>query len=198
MARETFSARYNLDVIESQYQRWRQDPNSVDASWRLFFEGFELGQDHKAPTPDATRQQIGIVRLIDAHRTIGHVYANLDPLHDPPTDKLAHDLSDFGLSDADLDQTFDPSHFLGFQYGTLKQLIAALEETYCRSIGVEYMHIQDAQVRHWLEQRMEPCRNKPDFTRPIKMRILTDLHHGESFERFLHTRFLGQKRFSLG
>ena len=197
MPRETFSSRYNLDVIEAQYQRWRQDARWVDESWRVFFQGFELGQGSKPRAVETSRQQIGIVRVIDAYRSVGHVFANLDPLSDPPSDRLAQDLGDFDLSDADLEQTFDTSHFLGFQFGTLKQLIAALEETYCRSIGVEYMHIQDSQVRHWLEQRMEPCRNRPDFPRAVKLRILTDLHHGESFERFLHARFLGQKRFSL-
>jgi 2-oxoglutarate dehydrogenase E1 component len=197
MPRETFSSRYNLDVIEGEYQRWRKDPESVDQSWRLFFEGFELGQGSKAKVADTSRQQIGVVRLIDAFRSVGHVYANLDPLTDPPRIGLAEDLAEFDLSAADLEQAFDTSHFLGFQYGTLKQLIAALEKTYCRTIGVEYMHIQDCQVRRWLQQRMEPCRNRADLTRAVKLRILTDLHHGESFERFLHARFLGQKRFSL-
>jgi 2-oxoglutarate dehydrogenase E1 component len=197
MSPATFASRYNLDVIEAQYQRWRQDPHSLDESWRLFFEGFELGRDGKATAVETSRQQIGVVRLIDAYRSLGHVFANLDPLSEPQTDSLVKDLSEFNLSEADLDHTFDTSHFLGFQFGTLRQLIAALQETYCGPIGVEYMHIQDSQVRHWLEQRMEPCRNHPDFARPIKMRILTDLHHAESFERFLHARFLGQKRFSL-
>jgi 2-oxoglutarate dehydrogenase E1 component len=199
MSPVTFSSRFNLDVIEAQYQRWRQDPQSVDESWRLFFEGFELGQDGMPRTAavESTRQQIGIVRLIDAYRGTGHVFANLDPLATPPEDGIARDLADFDLSDADLDCPFDTSHFLGFPRGTLKELLAALQETYCRSIGVEYMHIQDSAVRNWLEQRMEPVRNRPDFPRPIKMRILTDLHHGESFERFLHLRFQGQKRFSL-
>jgi 2-oxoglutarate dehydrogenase E1 component len=197
MSRETFSSRYNLDAIEAQYQRWRQDPASVDESWRLFFDGFDLGWDRKSTAVDTSRQQIGVVRLIDAYRGLGHVYARLDPLSDPPKGSISQDLGDFDLSESDLEQTFDTSHFLGFQYGTLKQLIGALEETYCRSIGVEYMHIQDSQVRHWLEQRMEPSRNRADLPRPVRLRILTDLHHGESFERFLHARFLGQKRFSL-
>ena len=169
----------------------------MDESWRLFFEGFELGQDQKPRVAESSRQQIGIVRLIDAYRSIGHVFAHLDPLSDAPTGSPADDLAEFNLGDTDLDQTFDTSHFLGFPKGTLRQLIAALDDTYCRSIGVEYLHIQDTQVRHWLEQRMEPNRNRTELPRAIKLRILTDLHHGESFERFLHARFLGQKRFSL-
>lgn len=190
------SSRFNLDLIDAQYQRWRENPNSVDESWRIFFEGFELGRDGAAPKGES-KQQIGIVRLINTYRRSGHVFANLDPLSDPPADGIAEDLGEFGFTDADMDRTFDTSHWLGFERGTLRELIAALQQTYCRSIGVEYMHIQDAEVRRWLETRMEPTRNKPDLARAIRMRILTDLHHGESFERFLHTRFLGQKRFSL-
>ena len=197
MSISTFSSRYNLDAIEAQYQRWRDNPQSVDDSWRLFFEGFELGQNGKPRSADAELERASIVRLINTYRRIGHQFAHLDPLSDSPVGSIAEDLSEFGVSAADIDQTFDTSHFAGFKRGTLRQLIDALEETYCRSIGVEYLHIQDNQVRRWLEERMEPCRNKPDFPKPIKLRILTDLHHGESFERFLHARFLGQKRFSL-
>ena len=191
------SSRYNVDVIEAQHQRWRADPQSVDESWRWFFEGFDLGQDSKVLPMESSPKQIGIVRLIDAYRSLGHVYAHLDPLSDPPEGNLVDDLAEPSLSAEDLDETFDTSHFLGFERGTLRELIAALKETYCQSIGVEYMHIQDNEIRRWLEKRMEPCRNRPSFSRATKLRILTDLHHSESFERFLHARFLGQKRFSL-
>jgi 2-oxoglutarate dehydrogenase E1 component len=190
------SSRFNLDLIDAQYQRWRENPNSVDESWRIFFEGFELGRGG-GTSKGESKQQIGIVRLINTYRRSGHMFADLDPLSDPPADGIAADLGEFGFTDADMDRTFDTSHWLGFERGTLRELVAALQQTYCRSIGVEYMHIQDAEVRRWLETRMEPTRNKPDLARAIRMRILTDLHHGESFERFLHTRFLGQKRFSL-
>lgn len=192
----TFSARYNAEFIDAQYQRWRHEPTSVDESWQIFFEGFDLGLAGK-PTAETSKQQIGVVRIIDAYRSLGHLCAHLDPLGDPPPRHLFVDLADFDLTDADLDRTFDTSHFVGMPTGTLRQLIDALEETYCRSIGVEFMHIQDSAIRHWLEQRMEPTRNRRGFPRQVKLRILTDLHHGESFERFLHTRFLGQKRFSL-
>src|ERR1043165_6444176 len=155
-----FPTRYNLDLIESQYQRWRQDPHAVDESWRTFFEGFELGQDFGPPRVETTRQQIGVIRLIDAYRSLGHMFAHLDPLSEPTEDSLIRDLADFDLTAADLDANFETSIFRGFQRGTLRQLIAALQVTYCGSIGVEYMHIQDAQVRQWLEQRMELCHNK--------------------------------------
>ncbi len=193
----TVAAGANRDLIEAAYQRWRQDPLSVDASWRIFFEGFELGFARPAPSADAVSRHTAVVRLIDAYRDLGHFLANLDPLSDPrPTHPLL-ELSEFGLSEADLERTFDTSYFVGLPRATLAELLRALRDTYCRSIGVEYMHIQDTHIRRWLQERMEPRRNRPAFDRAQKMRILTSLHYAELFERFLHTRYTGQKRFSL-
>src|ERR1700737_5002311 len=122
----TVATRWNVDAIEEAFQRWKRDPASVDESWRYFFEGFELGVARPAATaaPDAARWQTGVVRLIYAYRDLGHFLAHLD-------------LSEFGLTEADLDRTFDASPFLGLPRGTLRQLLAALRETYCRTIGVE-------------------------------------------------------------
>jgi 2-oxoglutarate dehydrogenase E1 component len=202
MSHGTVANRLNLDAIEAAYQRWRQDAESVDESWRFFFEGFELGTAQPVATsakPQAadSSSHIAIVRLIYAYRDLGHFLAHLDPLSEPRTSHPLLELSEFGFSEADLDRTFDTSHFLGLQRGTLRQLLDALKETYCRTIGVEYMHIQDTRIRRWLQERMEARRNRPRFDRTKKVRILKSLHYAELFERFLHTRYTGQKRFSL-
>jgi 2-oxoglutarate dehydrogenase E1 component len=198
MGSSSFANRYNLGAIEEAYQRWRKDAASVDESWRVFFEGFELGlKQLPEPPAQASRQQIGVVRIIDAYRRNGHVLAQLDPLSDPPTSHPLLELSRFGLEESALDQTFDTSHFTGMPRATLRELLRALRDTYCRTIGVEYMHIQDRQVRDWLQERMEPRRNHPDLPRRLRMRALMLLHSAEIFEKFLHTRYLGQKRFSL-
>ncbi len=198
MSRVSLAGAYNLDVIEAAYQRWQRDPASVDDSWRLFFEGFDLGLAKPAePSAQAARQQIGVVRIIDAYRRLGHALAQLDPLSDPPASHPLLELSNFSLQENDLDRTYDTSHFYGLPRATLRQLIAALRETYCRTIGVEYMHIQDRPIRSWLQQRMEPRRNHPDLPRRMRLRTLMLLHNAELFEKFLHTRYLGQKRFSL-
>ncbi|MCI0638994.1 MAG: 2-oxoglutarate dehydrogenase E1 component [Gemmataceae bacterium] len=193
-----FAGRWNLLAIEEAYKRWKQDPASVEESWRVFFEGFELGlaqQPAVLPSPEA--RQAGIIRLIDAYRGLGHLLAKLDPLSEPPKSVALLDISEFGFTEHDLDRTFDTSHFLGLERGTLRQLLAALRETYCRTIGVEYMHIQDNHIRRWLEERIEPRRLQPEYGRRQKLRVLMDLHYAELFEKFLHTRYLGQKRFSL-
>ncbi len=199
MSHGTVANRLNLDAIESAYQRWKQDPASVDESWRFFFEGFELGASRPAPAaakPDGS-SQTAIVRLIYAYRDLGHFLAHLDPLSEARTSHPLLELSEFGFSDTDLERTFDTPLFLGLQRGTLRQILDALKETYCRTIGVEYMHIQDTRIRRWLQERMEPRHNRPQFDRVKKVRILKSLHYAELFERFLHTRYTGQKRFSL-
>jgi 2-oxoglutarate dehydrogenase E1 component len=197
MSHPTFATRWNADVIEAQYQRWRTDPQSVDESWRLFFEGFDLGQRQSSGAAVDSAGQGGIIRLIDAYRELGHLIARLDPLSDPKPSHELLELSEFGLSEADLDKTFDTSHFVGLPSATLRQLLAALKETYCRTIGVEYMHIQDRRIRQWLEERMEPRRNQPQLQHRQKLRTLMELHFAELFEKFLHTKYVGQKRFSL-
>jgi 2-oxoglutarate dehydrogenase E1 component len=203
----TVASAGNSELIEDYYRRWRDDPASVDPTWRYFFEGFELGvsRDGRAARPDdgpadldAARAQAGVTRLIDAYREIGHYLADLDPLKLTPR-RESHellDLSEFGLTEADLDRTFytkltDPPHT------TLRRLIAILRETYCRTIGVEYMHIRDNRVRRWLQERMEPAHNRPHLDLKQKRRILWKLNAASLFETFLHTHYVGQKRFSL-
>jgi 2-oxoglutarate dehydrogenase E1 component len=197
MTRATPATRWNLDAIESAYKQWQQDPGSVDESWRHFFEGFELGVGRSAAPAAESRSQTAIVRLIDAYRDLGHFVAQLDPLGEPRKTHSLLELSEFGLDQGDLDRTFDTSHFAGLPQASLRTLLDALRETYCRTIGVEYMHIQDTRIRQWLQERMEPRRNQPGFDREKKLWILKRLHYAELFERFLQARFVGQKRFSL-
>jgi 2-oxoglutarate dehydrogenase E1 component len=197
MSQPDVAAAVNLEAVETFYQRWRADPSSVDASWRWFFEGFELGLARPAPAAETAPAQTGVVRLIHAYRSLGHFLAHLDPLSEPRESYAQLELSEFGLSEVDLDCTFDTNPFVGLGPATLRELLKALRDTYCRTVGVEYMHVQDTRIRHWLQDRMEPTRNRPRFDHSQKLRILGSLHYAELFERFLHTRYTGQKRFSL-
>ena len=200
MSRLHFASRWNLDAIEAAYQRWRQDPDTVDESWRLFFEGFELGSDGAHPlatTGTGAHEQAAVIRLIQAYRDLGHFLARLDPLGEQRKTNPQLELAAFDLDDSDLERTFHAGNFLGLPQGKLQEILAALRLTYCRTIGVEYLHIQDLDIRRWLQERMEPHLNQPRFNRDKKLRILRQLHYAEMFERFLHTRYVGQKRFSL-
>ncbi len=187
--------RCNLEIIEDRYQGWRRDAASVSPEWQAFFEGFELAG--QSPPAQADERQSGVVRLIYAYRDLGHFQAHLDPLNPPPGPFPLLKLELFGLSEADRDRPVDGSAFEGLGRVSLRDLLAALQDTYCGTIGVEYMHIQDTNIRRWLRSRLEPRRMRPDLTADQKRRILTMLHHAELFESFLHARYQGQKRFSL-
>ena len=191
----SFASRYNLNLIEDYYKRWRSDPASVDERWQSFFEGFELAG--RVPSTAGDAAQSGVVRLIYAYRDLGHFQAHLDPLNPPPAPYPQLALTNFGLSDADLDRVFDASAFHGLKRLPLRELLDVLKETYCRTVGVEYMHIQDTNIRRWLRERFETQRMRPDLQLRQKLRILMTVHYAELFERFLHTRYQGQKRFSL-
>jgi 2-oxoglutarate dehydrogenase E1 component len=199
----TVSERANAGVIEEYYQRWLDNPDSVDPTWRAFFQGFTLGSNGQAPAGapagaviDASKQA-GVYYLINAYRAIGHIQSHLDPLSDapPPSPKLA--LAHFRLSDADLDTVFDVSNFVGGGQMKLRDILATLNQIYCGHVGVEYAHIQDQDARRWLQERIESTRLQPKFTKPLKVRILRRVHKAELFEKFLHTKYVGQKRFSL-
>jgi 2-oxoglutarate dehydrogenase E1 component len=209
MTRTTVAKRANLDLIEDYYDRWQKDPESVDPSWRNFFEGYDLGRflaipstaegdgrSHaQAPPQEAVK---AVTRLVDAYREMGHYLADLDPLKLTPRRKSHEELelSAFGLSEADLDRDFFTK--LGpHNHCTLRELLAILRQTYCRTIGVEFMHIQDLEIRHWLFDRMESVRNRPAFEMKKKRRIIYKLNAAELFENFLHKNYVGQKRFSL-
>jgi len=203
MERSTVANRWNLDLIEDYYHRWQADPAAVEPSWRVFFEGYSLGVDGSPPagaSGDAAtaRAQAAVTLLVLAYREYGHYLADLDPLKLSPR-RQTHEfleLSAFGLSESDLDRVFY-TRLGGEGFSTLRELITILRQTYCRTVGVEFMHIRDRQVRQWLLQRMEPVRNKPKLDVAKKKRIIAKLNAAELFETFLHKNYAGQKRFSL-
>jgi 2-oxoglutarate dehydrogenase E1 component len=199
----TVSERANAGLIEEYYQRWLDNPDSVDPTWRAFFQGFTLGSNGQAPTGapagaviDASKQA-GVYYLINAYRAIGHIQSHLDPLSDPPPPSPKLALGHFRLSEADLDTAFDVSNFAGGGQLKLRDILASLHQIYCGHVGVEYAHIQDQDARRWLQERIESTRLQPKFTKPLKVRILRRVHKAELFEKFLHTKYVGQKRFSL-
>ena len=144
----------------------------------------------------AEELQERVAELINAYRIRGHLFANLDPLGmlQPPPPEL--DPEHFGLSEADLDKTFVTGDF-GAGELTLREIIARLKHTYCRTIGVEYMHGEDPAIKKWLQEKMESTGNEPDLTREQKLRILARLTDAETLETFLHRKYIGKKRFSL-
>jgi len=201
----------NAAVIEPLYQAWLDNPDSVDPTWRAFFQGFALGNTNGtlasalADTSSAATgvaivdslKQVSVHYLINAYRALGHLQSHLDPLSDAPAPVAKLSLEQFSLSPADLETSFDTGTYLGGGQMKLRAIVATLRQTYCGHVGVEYAHIQDTDCRHWLRDRIESTRLQPSFTEPQKVRILRRVHKAELFEKFLHTKYVGQKRFSL-
>jgi 2-oxoglutarate dehydrogenase E1 component len=201
----------NTAFLEELYEAWKTDPSSVDPTWRGFFEGFELGCQLRPPlrSTSATVKngpspefgnvlpQARIYNLLFAYRALGHTLAHLDPLGLTPEENSDLSLSTFRFTEADLDSIFDSGTLGGGGPRTLREILSFLKQTYCDHIGVEFMHIMNFAIRRWLRDRMERTRNQPSFSPEQQRRILEKIIAAESLERFLHTRYVGQKRFSL-
>ena len=208
---------WNPEYIEALHEQWREDPQSVTSEWRAFFQGFELGQSFATDSPPKNAAQgetcemhtheeltqfewlqAQVDSLIYHYRDVGHLTARLDPLGRNREDHPLLEMSAFGLDESHLDMQFHADKLLwGPRRMTLREILDALQETYCRSIGAEYMHIQNTPERRWLQHRMEKDRNHPLLPVGKKLRIARLLRKATAFERFLHTNYVGQKRFSL-
>jgi 2-oxoglutarate dehydrogenase E1 component len=197
-------ARANEALIDEMHQRWLADRRSVPTDWSSFFEGFELGLARSTTLEEASASGLGasplqarVDALVEAYRTIGHTIAHLDPISTKQRENPLLNKEEYGLTDADLDQTVTSRHFRSGQAMTLRELITGLRETYCETVGVEFTHIQDPAIREWLANRIEN-RKRPDRNSPeLHKEILEKLYEAETFESFIHTKFVGQKRFSL-
>jgi 2-oxoglutarate dehydrogenase E1 component len=186
------------DYVEQMYEQWQKDPSAMDSEWQLFFSGFDLAYRPSGPVAsERAADQSKVASLIFAYRNIGHLIADLDPLGDNLENHPLLELETFGLTEEHLDQIFDTGHLEGAQQATLREILGVLTDTYCRTVAVEYIHIQDMEARRWLQAEMEPNRNRPEPSREQQHRILGQLIDAELFESFTHGRYQGQKRFSL-
>lgn len=200
--------------IEELFHRYQADPASVHESWRLFFEGVEFaavpaaapgsGGAVSSATPAISPAAAGfdprefkVIDLIQAYRSRGHLFTRTNPVRTRRPYRPTLETANFGLGETDLDAVFQAGAGLGLGPATLREIIAHLEETYCRSIGAEYMYIRVPERVEWLQRRMESTRNRPDFSPGEQRRILETLSRAVVFENFLHSRYPGQKRFAL-
>jgi len=216
----------NREYVESLYTQYQADPSSVTDEWATFFKGFDYGylladedeEEEEAKGPQRAnpapqlpededdgdnrrtpreRTDRGVVALVQAYRQHGHRIANLNPLGGNQTSHPLLELSEFELSDDDLEKGVG---FGGFRYktdGSLVDLLEHLKKTFCGTLGMEYMAITERPERVWFGEHIEPTLNRPEFTDEQKRRILWEVIEAEEFEQFLHTRYLGQKRFSV-
>ena len=215
----------NAPFVEELYENYLDNPTAVPAEWRDYFDrlaqmpGYvardvphapvvaafaELGKDGGfRPAAQAAggdgKKQVSVLQLINAHRILGTRWAELDPLKRMPRPEIHElELSFYGFSDADLNQTFNAGSFKGTpENAKLGDILGALRQTYCSSVGVEYMYMSDYTEKRWLQERLETIRSRPSYSADQKKRLLERLTAAETLERYLHTKYVGQKRFSL-
>ena len=205
--RTSIAARENLELLEENYRRWRENPGSVDSGWSAFFEGFELGNLPQRNGAAAAAKPAGEIRenplqtridgLVYAYRTLGHTIARVNPLAAKRPENPMLSLRELGFSDKDLDLPVASKFFQNNRPMTLREMIASLERIYAGSIGAEFVHIQNPRIRNWVLHRLEARPNKRETPPNVQIALLRALLEAESFEIFLHTRYIGQKRFSL-
>ena len=195
-------------ALEGIYQQYLKDPSSVDAGWARFFEGFDFARERHEILPgkgepltsaegDHLRKEFKVLELISGYRTRGHFFTQTNPVRERRKYEPTLDLENFGLSDQDLDTVFEAGSQLGIGPAKLKDIIDHLQETYCKSIGVEFRYIRQLEKVQWLQERMERTRNRPDFSLEQKKEFLMKLNQAVVFEKFLGRKFIGQKRFSI-
>ncbi len=206
---DSFSYLSNADsaYIDSLYQLYKEDPQSVDFGWQKFFEGFDFGQQATGgsntenasanSTPDHVIKEINVLNMINGYRTRGHLFTKTNPVRERRKYYPGKGIETFGFTDADLDTVFNAGVEVGLGPAKLRDIYQLLEDTYCQSIGVEYRYMRNPIKFKWFEERMESSRNLPNFDTDKKKRILQKLNQAVVFESFLGTKFLGQKRFSL-
>lgn len=196
----------NAEFVEALYNQYLTDPETVGEEWRDYFSHLTNGTLPSPPNGAVgyqvvardVEQQARVLQLIDAYRERGHFQAELDPLGIAP--KRSHpelDPSYYGFTQDDMDREFSVARLFGMPALTLRGILSTLRETYCGTVGVEYMHIQDVEQRRWIQEHIEDKRKRIPLSVDAKRSILVKLYAAETFETFLHTKFVGHKRFSL-
>ncbi|MGZ5049228.1 MAG: 2-oxoglutarate dehydrogenase E1 subunit family protein, partial [Usitatibacter sp.] len=212
----------NAPYVEELYERYLADPASVDATWRAMFDAWqkdgraskdvphspvvaafgELGRNPRPASAPAAApaddKALKVLQYIRAHRVMGSRYSQLDPLkrlERTPVPEL--ELSYYGLTEADMDREFSPGSWQGAKGPMkLRDVVAAVKKTYCGTIGIEYMYISNTAEKRWIQKKFEGTLSTPSFGADEKRWILERITASETLERYLHTRYVGQKRFS--
>jgi len=184
------------------YDQYLINPDSVEPSWRAFFQGFDFGiengeQHISGAIPESVLKEFRVVKLIDGYRGSGHLFTRTNPVRERRKYKPTLAIENFGLTHEDLDTVFSAGEIVGVGPAKLADIIVHLERIYCESIGLEYMFIRHPQRVNWIQKWINRNGNHPSFDDNEKKHILKKLNEAVAFESFLHTKYVGQKRFSL-
>ena len=216
MDRFSFLNAAHTEFFAQLYDQYLENPDSVEPSWRSFFQGFDFGlssSNGEIFTDEALsissegqdfstisaklQKEFQVLKLIEAYRTRGHLFTKTNPVRDRRTYSPTLEIENFGLNQSDLNTVFDAAKLIYIAPCSLTDIIAHLDKIYCQHIGVEYMYIRKPEVIQWIQEKLGVNDNTPTFSADEKKVILNKLNEAVSFENFLHTKYVGQKRFSL-
>ncbi|MBC5863892.1 2-oxoglutarate dehydrogenase E1 component [Flavobacterium turcicum] len=216
MDRFSFLNAAHTEFFAQLYDQYLENPDSVEPSWRSFFQGFDFGMtNYNEENPasqianfaannadvslvsDKIHKEFNVLKLIDGYRTRGHLFTKTNPVRERRVSSPNLDYTNFGLSVSDLNTVFDAAKVIHIQPCTLQEIINHLDAIYCQHIGIEYMYIRNPEVVSWIQNKLGVNDNQPKFSLDEKKKILNKLNQAVSFENFLHTKYVGQKRFSL-
>ncbi|MGA1226910.1 MAG: 2-oxoglutarate dehydrogenase E1 component [Tamlana sp.] len=190
------------------YDQYLQNPDTVEPSWRAFFQGYDFGSENyglngeiiegvSTQIPEHVQKEFHVVRLIDGYRMRGHLFTKTNPVRDRRSYSPSLDIQNFDLTENDLDTVFNAGEILGIGAQSLREIVKHLESIYCQSIGIEYMYLRNPDVIKWWQEQLNKNDNQPNFSDETKKYILSKLNQAVTFENFLQTKYVGQKRFSL-
>lgn len=207
MDRFSFLNAVHPSYIAALYDKYLQFPDTIEPSWRAFFQGFDfgiengsleaLGIEGSTVVHEGVLKEFQVIKLIDGYRNRGHLFTKTNPVRERRKYTPTLALVNFGLSEEDLDLQFEAGSILGLGKTTLREIIAHLEAIYCSSIGIEYMYIRNPNEIQWIQDWLNVNDNHPKFSSEEKKHILKKLNEAISFESFLHSKYVGQKRFSI-
>ncbi len=205
--------------FDTMYEQYLENPDSVEPSWKAFFQGFDFGVESVLEdwdledaanglahhlqngtahvVPESVQKEFQVVKLIDGYRTRGHLFTQTNPVRERRKYAPTLAIENFGFQDSDLDLEFSAGEIIGIGKATLRKIIEHLERIYCESIGVEYMYMRNPERIAWIQEQLNQNDNRTVFSNEEKIYLLKKLNEAVAFESFLHTKYVGQKRFSL-
>ena len=207
MEKYSFLNAAHTSYFAEMYDRYLQNPDEIEPSWKAFFQGFDFGVENsnglngektlQEEVPEHLQKEFKVIQLIDSYRKRGHLFTKTNPVRERRKYSPTLALENFGLTKDELNIVFNAGDIIGIGPSTLSKIVGVLEQIYCDSIGVEYMYIRNPERVDWMQRKLRENQNHGNFSKDKKRHILKKLNQAVTFENFLHTKYVGQKRFSL-
>ena len=198
MDKFSFIGNADVNAIDDLYKKYQTNPESIDIEWVKFFEGFDFAKSdfESGEVPENFKKEFKVINLINAYRNRGHLFTKTNPVRERRTYTPTLDIENFGLEQSDLNTVFQAGDEIKIGPSTLQNIINHLKDTYCQSIGIEYVYMRDPERLDWFKKSIELV-NRPKYSAEEKTRILKKLNQATGFEQFLQKKYVGQKRFSI-